>query len=445
MSESIIYVSELAYKILQDELEIGEPWKLPKGTGFVLPILQKTPSHDRNYVLLQEVRDRVEFTDTGIVEKIKARNRSGFNVFIRKGTILSGKDHQDRSPVAGIVLEPIDEIITIPVNCIRATVPVSHDAAFFVEESVVPHTVYADLGDQSRTWNRIREHGESVISRFGAGFPTLSAHLSSLQGDDLVERMRVIEGAKGTVEDVLKQIPGDHIHQIGIAIFDLKGVVAVETFDHPTSWRAFSESIIRSYVDVLTGESELYEIKVDKAIDVLKQFLKKAANAVKTVITTNNISTIWDLHGEDLVGEIAEIGGREIHTILSRTEGTKNRRSRGYREPFSRATLGLGALYSARSPNHTDLPSSDWLNRRGSAGILGALSKQDLRFNELVETTDAARGTVNTRLREAREMGLVTKRIREENGNIVYALTPLGEVTEKKKLLSVTIKPDPKS
>jgi len=46
-------------------------------------------------------------------------------------------------------------------------------------------------------------------------------------------RASIIQSEEDVVVDALKTIPGDHVHQICVVVFDLKGVVAVELFTNP--------------------------------------------------------------------------------------------------------------------------------------------------------------------------------------------------------------------
>lgn len=58
--------------------------------------------------------------------------------------------------------------------------------------------------------------------------------------------------------------------------------------------------------------------------------------------------------------------------------------------------------------------------------LLQKLDKEDLRFGELFSTVGVARGTLSTRIKEAKEMGLIHKTIREDNGEPVWSLTDDG-------------------
>jgi len=227
-------VIESVRRILE-EYEIGEPWKLTKGAGFVLPILGRPPFPDRNYVLLQEALDQVEFKDTGGIGDVAVSNRSGSNVFLRKGTMLKGVGTQSRSPVAGVVLEPIDEMIKVPVNCIHASHGIRGGAAFMAS-GITPHSVYQSLGQQHETWADISDYSGRVRASAmraggrGAGF------MASLSSDALMDVEESVGKFREDVDDILSQIPGDHVNQVGVAVFDLQGVTGVEVFDHPDSW-----------------------------------------------------------------------------------------------------------------------------------------------------------------------------------------------------------------
>ena len=429
MSEQV-----LVNRLLNEEYTVGEPWKLPKGTGFVLPILGAPPFLERSYVLLQEVKDQVTFTDSGGISRVDVMNRSGSPVYIRKGTVLKAGS-QPRSPISGYVLEPIVKSVPLAVNCIHASRGISAGDIFNVR-GLTPHSIYMALGDQGQTWGnarawsrKTRAGGSGSAVRYATG-SYLSASLSSLGDDDIAGALDRIEEVKGTVEDVLASIPGDHVNQVGIAVFDLKGVVAVETFDHPDSWRAFSDSITRSYAEILTEESDLYEVKTDKAASVLISFLRKVASAAKNLVTSNSVSNVFSLIGEKFSGEIVEIQGKEIHMTLARDE-----------RPLRKVGPPVGSF---RTTQMQSMPSfqttasqpygpddirsiSNWLRKKGSEDILERIEQQGpQRFTELNKSNlNISRSTLSSRLREAQNLGLISH-ISRRNGTPAYGLTPEG-------------------
>ena len=126
--------------------------------------------------------------------------------------------------------------------------------------------IYSSLGEQSSTWASISEYTSKIQAKMS------DRGRSAVRHDNLVGVESIIQSEEDVVVDALKTIPGDHVHQIGVVVFDLKGVVAVELFDSPDSWKAFSQSIIRSYREVLTEEAgDLIEIRTDRAKDVLER------------------------------------------------------------------------------------------------------------------------------------------------------------------------------
>ena len=435
----------LVNRLLNEEFTVGEPWKLPKGTGFVLPILGSPPFPDRDYVLLQEVMDKVTITDSGSISKVSVTNLTGGPVYIRKGTVLKGQSTQSRSPISGYVAEPSKVPIPIPVNCIHSSHGIRGGAAFN-PKGLTPHSIFMALGDQGRTWrnasawsDRTRAGGSGSAIQYARGptASTLSANLSSLRPDNIVAAMGHIEEIKGTVEDVLKDIPGDHVNQVGIAVFDLRGVVAIETFDHPDSWKAFSDSITRSYAEILTEESDLYEVKTEKAASVLISFLRHVAACAKNLVTSNSVSNIFSLIGEKLSGEIVEIQGKEIHMTLARDERPlmkagapvgerRTFRTRGREEVQRQSIAGFQTAGQPYGPE--DIRNiSNWLRKKGSEDILKHIeSYGPLRFTELNKAKlNISKGTLSSRLREAQNLGLIGH-LSRRNGTPAYGLTPEG-------------------
>ena len=425
------------------DYEIGEPWKLSKGAGFVVPILGRPPFPDRNYVLLQEVLDKVSFEDTGGIGGVNVSNESGSNVFLRKGTMLKGMGTQSRSPVAGVVLEPIKEAIRIPVNCIHASHGISGGASF-TAVGVAPHSVYQSLGRQSDTWENISRYsaraGAGIMRAGGSSGVALSGRLTGLTcgPDALVDVEESVEKFKDEVDDLLKQIPGDHVNQLGVAVFDLKGVLGIEVFDHPDSWHAFSKSIIRSYSEVLTEKvADLYEIRMDRAEPVLRDFLGRVSDAERKLVTSNRVSKVWALSAEGVDGELAEVEGREIHLVLSRSA------ERGQLQTPQRLFAGIpregrdGRTVVGTYANEgiftttTMVHPPDWYRRQGSMDLLQRLDEKPSRFTELLSNMDVSRGTLGSRIREASDMGLIHKSIREDNGYSVWSLTTQGKAESK--------------
>jgi hypothetical protein len=421
-------------RLLSDEYKLGEPWKLPRAAGFLVPLLRDAPYDERGYVLLQEVEGKVEFRDTGSISAVEVKNKSGFNVFIRKGTMLKGQGTQSRSPVNGIIVEPFKKYVPIPVNCIHASHGISTGAGFEAE-GVAPQSIYQSLGHQSSTWASINRYTSKLKSSMRERAPIPEARLMDVAEDNLVETEVAAKEVTDVVEDALSKIPGDLVNQIGVVVFDLQGIVAVELFDHPDSWHAFSKSIVRSYGEILTEEvSELIEVRTDKAVEFLKTFLQKAKNAKSNLITENNVSKIWRLIQEEVEGEVAELEGKEIHVILSRPRGDE---MMGEGVDMQLQELISPSPY-AEAEEAEDLleiegpDMQEFIQKKGSFNLLEQLARTPQRFSELVQERFVSRRTLSTRIKEAEELGLVQKGIRKTNGSPAYTLTDTGEEVKKK-------------
>ena len=173
---------------------------------------------------------------------------------------------------------------------------------------------------------------------------------------------------------------------------------------------------------------------MDRLEEFLKTFIKKAKQAKSSLITENRVSKIWRLTHEDVVGEVAELEGREIHLLLSR--------------PGDEEIMGEGAemeIQSLISPSpymeveepeeleELETPQvQEFIQRKGSYNLLDQLARTPQRFSELVQERFVSRGTLSTRIKEAEDLGLVEKGIRKTNGSPAYTLTKTGEEVKKK-------------
>ena len=418
-------------QLLKGEYRLGEPWKLPEAAGFLVPIHLETQQDERDYVLLSEVEGKVDFRDTGSISIVEVSNKSGLNVFIRKGTMLHGEGTQSRSPVHGIIVEPIKKYIPMTVNCIHASHGISTGSGFKAE-GVAPQSVTQNLGEQSSTWASIDRYTSKLKRSYRAAVPRGEAgRLMDVAEDNLVETESEAKNAQDPITEALSKIPGDHVDQVGVVVFDLKGVVAVELFDHPDSWKAFSKSIIRSYGETLTEKiGDLIEIRTDKAEQVFRAFLEKARETETTLLTENAVSKIWSLTREDISGEVAELRGNEIHILLSRPER---------KDAFNTGVEVQAVTPQAPRPimNESAAPIEEeevevYIQKKGGYSLLEQLARTPQRFSDLVQEKFVSRGTLSTRIKEAEELGLVEKNIRKSNGSPAYSLTDTGEKVKKK-------------
>jgi hypothetical protein len=423
---SIVVIFQILSKLDDSIYQLGEPWKRPNAAGFLIPILKLPPHHQREYLLLQEVEKKVFFRDSGSISGVDASNKSGKHIFIRKGTMLQGKGTQSRAPIHSFVIADDPAFVRIPVNCIHQSHGISRGAQFKAQ-GVAPHSVQSNLGEQSSTWNSIRTHAMKT-RELSSG--QSKERLYKVQTDNLLQTEQVYR--MDPVADALKNIPGDHINQVGVVVFDLKGVVALELFDHPDSWHSFSKSIIRSYSEILTEEaSDLIEIKTDRAEQVFKRFIEKRTTMERVLITENKVSKIWALRDISTDGEFTELNDIEIHLQLHRRENpVKRNPPYGGRVPELYGPDGVHVDYGPTGLDDDDVRR--YVQRRGGYQILDTLNQESSRFKELLENVKISRGTLATRIKEAEEIGLIEKGIRKTNGTPAYIITEKGKNVKEK-------------
>jgi len=99
--------------------EFKEPWRATnKSLTIVVPIVAKTKGK-RNYVVLEEVKDKIKIVDTGGINKARIEGDVDKPTFIRGGTMLKGAT-QARATQFGIMVMP-QKSDKIPVHCIHAS------------------------------------------------------------------------------------------------------------------------------------------------------------------------------------------------------------------------------------------------------------------------------------------------------------------------------------
>jgi hypothetical protein len=138
--------------------------------------------------------------------------------------------------------------------------------------------------------------------------------------DNLVANLDEMTKFNRQVEDMLSKVPADLNNQVGIVIIDSRGVLCLEMFDHPDPWRAFSQSIVRNYADVLAKERAgegLFELKTERIDKAIRKFLEKAEGLSENLVFKNRISETRMFSGE-LAGEYTTVGPDIIHLILKR-------------------------------------------------------------------------------------------------------------------------------
>jgi len=439
---ALLYFTFPLIKMLKEILEnyeLGEPWKFgEKSLAAVVPILRRAAARD--YVLLQEIQDKmnVDITDTGSIGAAQIRNPTDNNVFIRNGTLLKGTT-QERAVVTGFVLLP-GKTEQIEVQCVHASRGI-RPGAFFAAAGVAPRPVMKSLvarRSQAETWRSVGHATRSYMNLAASGpsqYPELPI------SDDLVGVLERTQKFRDEVENVLKKVPGDLNDQVGIAIIDLKGVVGLEIFNHPDSWRAFSKSVVRSYADVLSEKgSELFEMKLDKVKEAVIAFIQKLAEIPGDVVYKNERSTTHALKGKEVAGEYTTLNTNMIHLIAFRIdeEDLRHQPERPIRLRYpllspDRSTIPPreqqpipSVLTTTAGPPSRELVNN-YFRRKGSFQLLSSLTDENKTWKDLEGSVPLSTKTLAKRLHEGQSLNLLKQKTRFENGRKTYRLTQAGK------------------
>lgn len=150
---------------------LGDPWKYSEETlGVVVPILREN-SPNREYCTMYEVLKELNINDTGNIDQIGLQNKSGMAIFVRAGTIFTGKTQNRAAQHSGVYS---NEKEVINVRCVHASYGI-HRGEEMGFGDIAPPSVTMNLmaRDQSSVWNSVRNYtGSSETERqrrFGSG------------------------------------------------------------------------------------------------------------------------------------------------------------------------------------------------------------------------------------------------------------------------------------
>jgi hypothetical protein len=326
----------MRYEELQESLanqidfEFGAPWRVSKkSTVCAIPILRKAASCQRGYVVAEEVKDRLKFSDTGRINGVEVKNSSGKPVFLRGGSAFAGIETQSRTATFGRILMP-EAAEILETVCIHASHYIQPEADFRVEE-VVPESVRraALERNQRKTWNAVEARSEAMSCLAFCIDQNIIARTTRLvrpldySRDNLLALKRTLGASKSfqkTMDDILEKIPAELNKQVGLVLVGSSGVEGFEMFDHEDSWKAFSKSIVRSYDETLLKEEKrasAFRMNKQKLTTHIIEFLKKA-QVQKKQVYSNDISKTFLLQGKEIAGECTEIKDNVIHVVLSK-------------------------------------------------------------------------------------------------------------------------------
>jgi len=426
-------MQDLLRKIETGELQLGQPWKpTNKSLTLVIPIIIKTAGK-RSYVVLEEIKDKVKIVDTGHIGEIRITADHDKPIFIRGGTMLKGATQERANPYSIIIAPQIPE--EIMVHCIHATRGIML-GAILTPSGHAPRQVYAQMllaRDQSLTWNAVTQYSNSILPEIGAD--------SLLRGDDLVGTYENIKNFRKELEEPLKQIP-DHINQVGVVIVDSDGIVGLELYDHPDSWKAFSESILRSFSEAIAREDKtgIFTVNEDAVLPTVQAFLKEIASAQQEEVFNKNNARTTIIKTKNYVGEYTKLDESTIHLSITRREKEvlmgqpiqqiirpywPRRREITYPDQLPRDDVYPPPFYFASASEFPPLPPQ-------KLNPLLNLLNEPRTWTELKKQVPIAKATLSTRMKTLQNMGLVEK-VEAINGTTKYTLTGTGQELARRK------------
>lgn len=305
-----------------DGFRLGEIWRLSdKALGALVPILRHK-TFKRNYVMLEELpKNKYDVVDSGSINKIKIKGAFDKAVFVRTGNMFEGQGTQSRAVEVSVIILPTKqkEEIIIPARCVHASHPITGNAKFErfgYAPREVTMSLYAQRG-QGAVWASV---GGSSARLFRLAGEKVQRFRMS---DSMVENIKHVKDSKSKISNIVKKVPCLE-NQVGVIIMDEKGVSNIEVFDHSDSWRAFHESIIQDYSDILSREQEevLFEIKKEAVPKKISEFIDKLKNTEENIVFQDKGAMTLVLKNESVIGEYTILDNELIHLLASRKEKT---------------------------------------------------------------------------------------------------------------------------
>ncbi|MGD0803220.1 MAG: DUF6569 family protein [Candidatus Bathyarchaeia archaeon] len=444
------------------EFETGEPWRLKSDrAGVAVPILIKGPRGTRTYKLLSEVSDQVSLRDTGSINQLQVNNNSEDTVFIRKGSIIKGNT-QTRALTLSILVAP-KTTTQAEIKCVYASKGIRGGANFEFSGNYTPTRVMSSLREsQSQTWDAVRS--------FNLESPKILRQASNNSAiNDILERLLNLKTAPddldgymkaeaNIIDEAMKNVPVDHVRQVGLAVIDIDGVAALEIFDHPDSWRALSKSVTRNYADILNKMApDIFDINLDKVRQHVEAFLANLRDLDGKVAYSENSYKTYEIREEKLVGEFTTSGGDLIHVLVTRVEKQDRHTPEYLTRPINmvnKLNINEDTRLSSRPAFYNDsfkpiqeslspiqIESTqtiaamkvDYLTKKRGYETIISLKEAPKTFNELQKSTGMSTATVTKALREAEELRLVHRSYRSADASTVYELTEDGKKLEPRK------------
>jgi len=241
---------------------------------------------------------------------------------------------------------------------------------------------------------------------------------TSVTPDNLVQTTKEVAKFKTDIDNLIKKMPIE-TYQTGVIILDFDGVVGIECFDNPESWKAVCKEVTKKYRETLSKRHKhsLFELNEKNLVPMIKDFLGKLSTGVrKTTFKIQGAKTV-NITGTEVIGEYTVIHGKAIHMIGMRKEEQE--------EPPKGRTVN----YMSIDTTPTDTTANYYVPR-GTVNVLTAAAT-GTRWKDLKDSSNMSTATLSKRISECEESGLITKEPVMVLGKpgINYKLTKKGKKT----------------
>jgi hypothetical protein len=342
--------NEIGYKF-------GNPWRYSdKSMGVIVPILKLGNAGEREYVTLEEAKDKgVVFKDSGRIDKVIIESSLHVPIFIRSGTVLKSQGTQSRAVESSIIIVPQEEKIKhdipheqdkvvsqeIPVRCIYASKGIRTGSTFAYggDTPIEVRSALLSRSGQANTWRAVKGATHRFMSARirpmgSTSHMNLGANMSfTASSDNLSGVMEEVDKFTQDIDEILKKVPMFE-DQVGAVFLDMKDVVGIELFDHPKSWEAIHKEVEKRLGESITHEEEKSFFKPDyeQVKPMALQFLKKLINSEKIETSkSGDVYSVTLLKGDGIVGEATSINGKVVHLVGMRVEkGSKDETNQTY-------------------------------------------------------------------------------------------------------------------
>jgi DNA-binding HxlR family transcriptional regulator len=279
---------------------------------------------------------------------------------------------------------------------------------------------------QSDTWSEVNKFSsriESLASPRAAVSEVGTACYDRVidRSDDLVRTVEKLEGFRKDLAEILKKVP-DYVDQVGTVIIDPDGVVGLEMYDHPDSWKAFSKSIMRSFSEELAKEDKtgIFKPDMEATLALVRGFLGEIEKFDEEEVFSKGKGRTVILKTKGYVGEYTTLDGRTIHLLVTKGETE---------EPFVKRSGPTMRQPESRQPS-TIQRFVNWGKRKMGKGtqVVESLRESPKTWTSIRSEVRMSKATLSSRLKELRESGVVEKS-KGTNGVTRYSLTGIGQET----------------